>query len=250
MYNRQTIICQRCHFLQNYNIAIDANVQSEEYINMLSIIREKHALVILIVDIFDFPNSIYPEISNILGPKRPIFLVGNKIDLLPRDSTNSLQHIKQCLNDAISIYNLKNNILHTCLISAATGYGIEELITELHNKWKYKGDVYLVGCTNVGKSSLFNALLQSDYCKVQARSIVQKATASLWPGTTLKFLKFPILRPSDMRIYIRAQRLQSEKEQRIVEAEFRKAQMKVSGNTKYATLIGHIGNVSNILFFK
>jgi ribosome biogenesis GTPase A len=51
------------------------------------------------------------------------------------------------------------------------------------------GDVYLVGCTNVGKSSIFNALLGSDYCKVQASDLVQKATISNWPGTTLNLLK-------------------------------------------------------------
>jgi ribosome biogenesis GTPase A len=54
------------------------------------------------------------------------------------------------------------------------------------------GDVYLVGCTNVGKSSIFNALLGSDYCKVQASDLVQKATISNWPGTTLNLLKVTV----------------------------------------------------------
>lgn len=85
---------------------------------------------------------------------------------------------------------------HLCLISAHTGYGVEELITKLHNVWSYKGDVYLIGCTNVGKSTLFNALLRSDYCKVKARDLIMKATTSPWPGTTLRMLKFPILRPN------------------------------------------------------
>jgi ribosome biogenesis GTPase A len=51
------------------------------------------------------------------------------------------------------------------------------------------GDVYLLGCTNVGKSTLFNALLQSDYCKVKAVDLIQRATTSPWPGTTLNLLK-------------------------------------------------------------
>lgn len=88
------------------------------------------------------------------------------------------------------------NVKHVALISAKTGWGVEELITKLHNLWKVSGDVYLVGCTNVGKSTLFNCLLQSDYCKVQAVDLVQRATTSIWPGTTLNLLKFPILRPS------------------------------------------------------
>lgn len=66
----------------------------------------------------------------------------------------------------------RTNVKHVALISAQTGYGVEELITKLHNVWDYKGDVYLIGCTNVGKSTLFNALLRSDYCKVSKRRIL------------------------------------------------------------------------------
>lgn len=65
---------------------------------------------------------------------------------------------------------------HVCLISAQTGYGVEELITKLHNIWEYKGDVYLIGCTNVGKSTLFNALLRSDYCKVNVETVLTFGT--------------------------------------------------------------------------
>jgi ribosome biogenesis GTPase A len=54
------------------------------------------------------------------------------------------------------------------------------------------GDVYILGCTNVGKSTLFNALLQSDYCKVKAVDLIQRATTSLWPGTTINLLKVTV----------------------------------------------------------
>jgi ribosome biogenesis GTPase A len=47
------------------------------------------------------------------------------------------------------------------------------------------GNVYLLGNTNVGKSTLFNALLQSDYCKSRAREIIHRATVSVWPGMSL-----------------------------------------------------------------
>ena len=51
------------------------------------------------------------------------------------------------------------------------------------------GNVYLVGCTNVGKSSLFNVLIRSDYCRSKAIDLMQRATVSPWPGTTLNLLK-------------------------------------------------------------
>lgn len=101
-------------------------------------------------------------------------------------------------------------------------------------------DVYLVGCTNVGKSTLFNALLNSDFCKVQAKDLVQRATTSLWPGTTLNLLKFPILNPSYHRIYLRNLRLQNmiqinKQQQKIQSKQLKKKCI------EDATLKGHIG---------
>lgn len=199
-----TLICQRCHFLKEYDMALQVRVSPEDYPKILEKIKEnKNALAILMVDLLDFPCSIWPNIIDIIGTKRPVVVVGNKVDLLPQDSRGYLNHIVKVLKDGIHKNGLEQaNIKHVALISAKTGYGVEELITKLHNIWEYRGDVYLIGCTNVGKSTLFNVLLQSDYCKIQAVDLVQRATTSLWPGTTLNLLKFPILRPSGIFLLI------------------------------------------------
>ncbi|KAI5637365.1 50S ribosome-binding GTPase domain-containing protein [Phthorimaea operculella] len=169
--------CQRCHFLKEYNIALDVSVQPEEYEKLLQSIRYVKSLVLLMVDLLDFPCSIWPGVVDIIGPDRPLIIVGNKVDLLPGDSEGYLKRIKQCLLTEISKTKLAEaNIRHVALISAKTGYGVEDLISAMFKYWLGKGDVFLVGCTNVGKSSLFNALLQSDYCKVHALDIVKRAT--------------------------------------------------------------------------
>ncbi|KFO64917.1 Nitric oxide-associated protein 1, partial [Corvus brachyrhynchos] len=72
------------------------------------------------------------------------------------------------------------------------------------------GDVYLLGATNSGKSTLFNTLLRSDYCKSRAPDIIDRATVSPWPGTTLNLLKFPIINPTCDRIFRRQERLKQE----------------------------------------
>lgn len=238
----QISICQRCHFLKNYNTAINVTVSPDDYVEMISSIRDKKALVLLLVDLLDFPCSIWPGLSEILGPSRSIIVVGNKVDLIPRDCPGYLDNIRNNLTKTfLDAGFTKNNIKHVSLISATTGYGVEQLITKIHNVWGTRGDVYLVGCTNVGKSSLFNALLRSDLCKVKASDLVQRATACPWPGTTLKMLKFPILRPSDYRLYLRSKRLQSERAILIEEEKLRKHQARNTGSPQFATLIGHIG---------
>ncbi|XP_017781920.1 PREDICTED: nitric oxide-associated protein 1 [Nicrophorus vespilloides] len=236
------ITCQRCHFLKNYDLALQVRVSAEDYPKVLRAISErKSALVVLMVDLLDMPCSIWPGIADLLGRRNPIVVVGNKVDLLPSDGRGYLEKISKQLLATVkeSGFGMKN-ILAVSLISAKTGYGVEDLITKLQSVWQTRGDVFLVGCTNVGKSSLFNALLQSDYCKVQAADLIQRATTSPWPGTTLNLLKFPILRPSGSRLHMRVERLISSKRLQADERKLRLEQFKTTRNPKYATLIGHI----------
>ncbi|EDX07623.1 GD11344 [Drosophila simulans] len=232
-----------CHFLNHYNIALDVEVAPSTYVDTISRIQDKFALAIVLVDLLDFPCSIWPGMQNILGAKRPVFLVGNKVDLLPRDSNIYLQHIKDSLQREFIKHGGGDglNIKNVSLISAKTGYGIEELITQLHKTWAYKGDVYLVGCTNVGKSSLFNILLNSDYCRPEASDLVRKATTCPWPGTTLKLLRFPILRPSSDRVYQRFQRLVSERSEKAAMEKERRAVARETGSAAAAQPVAPVG---------
>lgn len=181
------MICQRCHFLKNYNTALKVKVNAEEYIEMISNVKDETSLFILMVDLTDFPCSLWPNIIEVIGKKRPVIVVGNKVDLLPQDSREYLDHIKSCLSDGLVDFGITEaNLKEICLISSETNYGVEDLVTTLYDVWPNKGNVYLIGNTNVGKSTLFNALMRSDYCKVKARNLIKRATSSVWPGTTLK----------------------------------------------------------------
>ncbi|KAL4713567.1 hypothetical protein ACJJTC_006155 [Scirpophaga incertulas] len=243
----KTIECQRCHFLREYNIALDVTVHHDEYEKLLQSIRYVKSLVILMVDLLDFPCSIWPGIVDIIGTDRPIIIVANKVDLLPRDSYGYLNRVKECLVSEIMKTKLgEAKIKQIFLISAKTGYGVEELVSFMFKEWLYKGDVFLVGSTNVGKSSLFNALLQSDYCKVHAVDIIKRATVSRWPGTTLNLLKFPINRPSGWKIAERTRRLKSEARLKKMEEEIRKAQEHGKPHADAPLLIGHIGRTFSI----
>lgn len=83
-------------------------------------------------------------------------------------------------------------------------------------------------------------LLQSDYCKSQAADLIQRATTSPWPGTTLNLLKFPILRPSEWRLLLRVHRLQSMNKLIAKDKTLRQMKLIETKDPKNATLIGYL----------
>lgn len=183
--------CQRCHLLTHHHKALSLQVSRTQYRAVVQQIRPNHALVLLIVDLLDLPDSIVPNLPELVGTNKHVVVLGNKVDLLPGDSPNYLQRIKRQLAQYCRDAGFGDQVTDIHLISAKTSYGIENLISSLQRSWRYKGDVYLVGCTNVGKSTLFNTLLETDYCKSTASDLIHKATISPWPGlyqTPLTFL--------------------------------------------------------------
>ncbi|XP_022617046.1 nitric oxide-associated protein 1 isoform X1 [Seriola dumerili] len=199
--------CQRCHLLTHHHKALNLQVSRDQYRDVVRQIRPHQALVLLIVDLLDLPDSIVHDLPELVGTNKHVVVLGNKIDLLPGDSPGYLRRIKRQLAQYSQEAGFGGQVTDLHLISAKTGYGIETLISSLQRSWKYKGDVYLVGSANAGKSTLFNTLLDSDFCKSKASDLIHKATISPWPGTTLNLLKFPIINPTPYRMFRRQERL-------------------------------------------
>ncbi|XP_053734681.1 nitric oxide-associated protein 1 [Synchiropus splendidus] len=224
--------CQRCFLLTHHQRALSLQMSPEEYRDVVRQIRNKKALVLLIVDLLDLPASIVPDLPELVGSNKKIVVIGNKIDVLPGDAPNYLQRIKRQLTQYCQDAGFGAQLTDVHLVSAKTGFGIEGLISSLQASWRYKGDVYLVGGANAGKSTLFNTLLESDYCKSRASDVISKATISPWPGTTLNLLRFPIINPTPYRMFRRRERLRSKEE--LVESE-------PSKPSRHGYLSGHVG---------
>ncbi|XP_036932732.1 nitric oxide-associated protein 1 [Acanthopagrus latus] len=232
--------CQRCHLLTHHHKALNLQVSSDQYRAVVQQLRPLRALVLLIVDLMDIPDSIVPDLPALIGTNKHIVVLGNKIDLLPGDAPNYLQRIKRQLSQYCHNAGFGHQVTDIHLISAKTGYGIEGLISSLQRSWKYKGDVYLVGSANAGKSSLFNTLLESDYCKSKASDLIHKATISPWPGTTLNLLKFPIINPTPYRMFRRQERLK--KAERQTESELQQDELhRLKRFSKQGYLVGRVG---------
>lgn len=152
----RTLICQRCHFLKEYDIALGVNVTPDDYPRILAPMRSKRALVLLMIDVLDMPCSIWPGMIDIIGrlkkiikefskrkftgPKLPIVAVANKMDLLPQDGPEFLNNVRNSVKDCLFEAGLPaKNIKYVSLISAKSGFGVENLITKIHTSWGCQG---------------------------------------------------------------------------------------------------------------
>lgn len=79
------VSCQRCYHLSKYREVLSVSVTASDYEKVLRQIRERPALIVLVVDVLDFPGSLLSQLAATVG-KHEVLLVGNKVDLLPTDA--------------------------------------------------------------------------------------------------------------------------------------------------------------------
>lgn len=190
----RTLICQKCFDLKYYNKPFPISVSSAEIIENLRHLQRKKGLILYVVDLIDLPGSLFTNLLETIGEAKRIIIVGNKIDMLPVDGHTGKQkeHLYEMLFTTCKAHGLDGaNIRSVCLVSAKTGFGMLQLASKILEHWDHKGDIYLVGCSNTGKTSLFNLLLDL-FSVYKKADLLQRATVSLWPCTTQSMLRFPI----------------------------------------------------------
>jgi 30S ribosome assembly GTPase len=177
----ENLLCKRCFRLKHYNELPDITMTSDEFKQVLGKIAEEDALIVKVVDLFDFSGSMISGLNRFVG-NNDILLVGNKRDLLPK-AVKPLK-IQNWMRRLIKDYGLQ--VIDTVLTSAEKGHGIDELIDMIETYRKGR-NVYIVGCTNVGKSTLVNAVIKR--FTEQRDDVI---TVSKFPGTTIDFIEIPL----------------------------------------------------------
>lgn len=173
-------MCQRCFQLRHYNKQLPISLNDDQFFQQISSISETNSLIIHLIDIFDVEGTLLHSLPRIVG-QNPIVLVANKVDLLPK-STNKRKIIHWLARKAKEA-NIKPEAIY--LISATKAYQLDELSIEIE-RLRNGRDIYVVGVTNVGKSTFINKFIQ--------RSLGEKdvITTSYYPGTTLGFIHIPL----------------------------------------------------------
>lgn len=175
----ETVYCQRCFKLRHYNQLEKVTTTEDEFLAILNQIGQENALIVNVIDVFDVAGSIIPGLRRFVG-NNPLLLVANKMDLLPKSVKDN--KIKKWLQRYLKEQGL--NIGEVFLASAKKRQNIDDLF-KLIEKTRGGRDVYIVGVTNVGKSTIINRLLQSTGIDTEL------ITTSQFPGTTLDLIKIP-----------------------------------------------------------
>ncbi len=161
-----SILCERCFRIQNYGDYVPVIKDDISFTNMLESINSTNDLVLLVCDLFNY-NPDMELINKYI--KNDVILVLTKRDILPE----SLYEEK-----LLNYLDSKLNIVDKIIVSSMNNYHLDELM-DLIYKHKKTNNVYVIGYTNVGKSTLINKILYN-YSN-DSKSV----TTSSLPNTTI-----------------------------------------------------------------
>lgn len=168
--NIESNICERCFRLKNYGEYKSVNLDNNDYQEIINNIPSG-SLVVYVTDILSLNLTNLPKNKNLI-------LVLTKYDILPK-STKEEKIIAK-------LKKIVPNIIDIIIISSLKNYNIDKLYNML-NKYSKGKDIYLIGNTNSGKSTLLNKLIQN-YSDSRDANI----TVSMYPSTTLDKVKIKL----------------------------------------------------------
>ncbi len=172
--NLENDICQRCFRMKNYGEYQSVAKTNEEYMKILQGVAETKDLVLYITDLLNLEKTI-EDIRSIISNK--MILVLNKKDVLPKS-------VKE--EKIIQYFEKENHLFEEVIvISTFKNYNIDYLLKRI-KYYQTSRNVYVVGHTNAGKSSLINKLIHN------YSDSGQELTMSPLPSTTLNTIHIVI----------------------------------------------------------
>ncbi len=167
-------ICQRCFRMKNYGEYQAVAKSNDEYLSILKSVGETKDLVLYITDLLNIDKNI-EEVRRLIPNK--MILVLNKKDILPKS-------VKE--EKLISYFkNLGLDFEEIIVVSVNKNYNIDYLLKRI-KYYQTSKNVYAIGHTNAGKSSLINKLIKNYSDKTQ------ELTMSPLPSTTLSTVTIEI----------------------------------------------------------
>ncbi len=159
--------CMRCFRLTNYNDLTETETEKDND-KIMTVINNSSTFSFFLIDATNITKEAVSIYQNIKTRK---CLLLTKIDLLPTNIT-----VNNYINKFKNIYNIKEEVYFLSSTKKVNVSKILKIMDSLNLK-----KAYILGCTNAGKSTLINTMLNN-------RTI----TTSRIPNTTLDFINLYI----------------------------------------------------------
>lgn len=172
--NLEHDLCQRCFRIKHYGEYKMVSKSNEEYKEILKGIGSTNDLVLVLLDVLSLDEEI-EDFKQLFSNQMMIVL--NKRDILPKSVKNEklVSYLKEK-------YHFSGEVI---VISSKNNEGIDELYQKI-KKYQTSRRVYVVGRTNVGKSSFINKMIEN------YSTSTQELTISPLPSTTLNQIEIEL----------------------------------------------------------
>eukprot|EP00242_Pyramimonas_sp_CCMP2087_P010112 CAMPEP_0198205970 /NCGR_PEP_ID=MMETSP1445-20131203/9494_1 /TAXON_ID=36898 /ORGANISM="Pyramimonas sp., Strain CCMP2087" /LENGTH=627 /DNA_ID=CAMNT_0043878475 /DNA_START=46 /DNA_END=1929 /DNA_ORIENTATION=+ len=204
---RKDVVCTRCYNLRHYGriskdgtSAVETLLPSFDFkqqVGVKLLACKSRAVVMLVVDLADFDGSFPREVVKVLRemPDVQVMLVVTKLDLVPTVAT--LLRLEKWVRMRAKAGGLvQPDGVH--IVSNTTGAGLDVLLAQLEKLCGKKGEVWVVGAQNAGKSSLINALTGHKGGNMATKAHV---TAAALPGTTVGCIQLNEVLPAPHKVW-------------------------------------------------
>ena len=159
--------CMRCFRLTNYNDLTETETEKDNN-KIITVINNASTFSFFLIDATNITREAVSIYQNIKTRK---CLLLTKIDLLPANIT-----VNNYINKFKNIYNIKEEVYFLSSTKKVNVNKILKIMDSLNLK-----KAYILGCTNAGKSTLINTMLNN-----------KTITTSRIPNTTLDFINLYI----------------------------------------------------------
>ncbi|PIA58741.1 hypothetical protein AQUCO_00500588v1 [Aquilegia coerulea] len=207
-------VCARCHSLRNYGQVKNQNAENLipdfDFDRLITTRLMKPtgnsdaSVVVMVVDCVDFDASFPKRAAKSLfkaleGRKKDpklklpkLVLVATKVDLLP--SQISPTRLDRWVRNRAKA-NGAPRLSAVYLVSARKDLGVRNLLSFIKELAGPRGNVWVIGAQNAGKSTLINA-----FSKKEGKKLT-KLTEAAVPGTTLGILRIAGILPAKAKMY-------------------------------------------------
>jgi 30S ribosome assembly GTPase len=216
----EVVLCQRCFKIQHYgeDISPKETFLFDDFYKILNKAKKDQASIIWVLDILNFETTLSVELLDAVKGLK-VYFIATKRDLLPKVINHKKleTYIKQFFENMNMPYE------KIIIASSKTNEALDDIKAMIAQDNQGK-DLYVIGATSSGKSSLINTYLKN--FSNQTKKLI---TTSPFPGTTLRVIEIPLNESQtiyDTPGYVAAHSMLSKVEKEVIKLMMPKVEIK------------------------